>query len=82
MKNPSNLSIAALADEDLVDEATFRQIIGGVNTPISRATLWRGVNAGRYPKPLKIAAGINRWRVGEARAVIVKATADRDEVAA
>lgn len=67
---------------DLADEATACQIIGGENTPIHRSTLWRGINAGRYPKPLKIGPGTNRWRVSELVAVLEKAAAERDQEAA
>ncbi|MBZ9710550.1 hypothetical protein LB543_28025 [Mesorhizobium sp. ESP7-2] len=67
---------------DLADEATACQIIGGENTPIHRSTLWRGINAGRYPKPLKIGPSTNRWRVIELLAVLDRAAAERGEVAA
>ncbi|MDJ1464947.1 AlpA family phage regulatory protein [Nitratireductor sp. GZWM139] len=67
---------------ELVDEATACKIIGGENTPIHRSTLWRGINAGRFPKPLKIGPGTNRWRTCELIAFLEKAAAERDEVAA
>lgn len=67
---------------DLADEATACRIIGGENTPIHRSTLWRGINAGRYPKPLKIGPGSNRWRISELVAVLEKAAAARDAEAA
>ncbi|WP_395647979.1 helix-turn-helix transcriptional regulator [Terricaulis sp.] len=66
---------------DLVGEAAARAIIGGAETPISRATLWRGVKAGRYPRPLKVGLSSNRWKRGELLAVLEKAAAAR-EVAA
>ncbi|MCL2877132.1 MAG: helix-turn-helix domain-containing protein [Betaproteobacteria bacterium] len=31
---------------------------------IGRSTLWREVNAGRLPKPIKI-GGVTRWRVSD-----------------
>ncbi|MER8990036.1 hypothetical protein [Mesorhizobium sp. M0678] len=67
---------------DLVDEQTACRIIGGENSPIHRSTLWRGINAGRYPRPLKMNASTNRWRRDELVAVIEKAVAERDQVAA
>lgn len=67
-----------LSDDDLVDEATACRLIGGSNTPIHRSTLWRGVNAGRYPKPLKISPGTNRWRVGELRKALEQFAAERE----
>ena len=69
------------AKSELVDETTACQIIGGANTPIHRATLWRGIKAGRYPRPLKVGPGTNRWREAELVAVLEKAAAER-EVAA
>ena len=70
------------AISDLVDEPAACRIIGGENTPIHRATLWRGIKAGRFPKPLKIGPGTNRWRTGELFAVVEKAAAARDGIAA
>jgi len=70
-----------LSDDDLVDEATACRLIGGSNTPIHRSTLWRGVNAGRYPKPLKISPSTNRWRVGELRKMLDDLAAERQVAA-
>ncbi|RWG82872.1 MAG: AlpA family phage regulatory protein [Mesorhizobium sp.] len=67
--------------DDLVDEAAACRIIGGENTPIHRSTLWRGINAGRYPKPLKVGPNTNRWRSRELYADLRKAAAVRDESA-
>ena len=58
-----------LHDSDLVNEAAACRIIGGGRFPIHRSTLWRGIAAGRYPKPIKVSAGSNRWRVRDLRAV-------------
>lgn len=71
-----------LPDDDLVDEMTACRVIGGSSTPIHRSTLWRGITAGRYPKPLKISASTNRWRVGELRMVLAQFAAERDKAAA
>lgn len=35
---------------------------------VSMATLWRWVNAGTFPKPVQLSAGVTAWRVGEVRA--------------
>ncbi|MER8553621.1 hypothetical protein [Mesorhizobium sp. M0019] len=72
----------SLSDDDLVDEAIACRLIGGSNTPIHRSTLWRGINAGRYPRPLKISASTNRWRVGELRKALEQFAAERDKAAA
>lgn len=63
---------------ELVDETTACRIIGGEGTPIHRSTLWRGINAGRFPKPLKVGPGTNRWKVSELIGVLEKAAADRE----
>ena len=42
----------------------------------SKATVWRRVADGVLPPPLKI-AGISRWPLSEAQAVIEKAKAER-----
>jgi len=47
--------------EYLVDEAEACAIIGGRKTPIHRSTFWRGIDSGRYPRPLKVAPNSNRW---------------------
>jgi hypothetical protein len=35
--------------------------------PFSPSTLWRKVAAGEFPKPVKLAANVTAWRVGEVR---------------
>lgn len=73
---------SGLTGADLVDEAAACQIIGGRSSPIHRSTLWRGINAGRYPRPLKVGPSANRWRVGELLSVLEKAAAARGPVGA
>jgi predicted DNA-binding transcriptional regulator AlpA len=63
---------------DLIDESSACRLLGGEDSPIHRSTLWRGVNSGRYPRPLKVGPGTNRWRLGELKAFIEKAAAARD----
>jgi prophage regulatory protein len=29
--------------------------------PVSRATIWRWVAAGHFPKPVKLSAGVTAW---------------------
>lgn len=76
--NGFNSDLAELVDEELVDEDLACRLIGGARTPIHRSTLWRGIGSGRYPKPLKVSQYMNRWRVGELRAVVTKAQELRD----
>jgi predicted DNA-binding transcriptional regulator AlpA len=72
------ISLDVLNETDLVDEQTACRIIGGKTAPIHRSSLWRGVNAGRYPKPIKVGPGMNRWRVSELLDVIARAAAVRE----
>jgi len=55
---------------DLIDEPAACRVLGGESSPIHRSTLRRGVNAGRYPKPIKVGPGTNRWRLSELTAVV------------
>jgi len=71
-------SNAVQTTTDLVDEKTARAIIGGAETPISRATLWRGVKSGRYPRPLKVGPSSNRWKRSELVDVLERAAAARE----
>ncbi len=71
MRNP--------AIPELIDEATACKIIGGESTPIHRSTLLRGVNAGRFPKPLTIGPGTIRWRTSELIAYRDKVAAARSQ---
>ena len=36
--------------------------------PFSAATLWRLVNAGKFPKPVKVTDQITAWRVSDIKA--------------
>lgn len=35
--------------------------------PVSRATLWRMVRDGRFPRPIKLGPGTTCWRTSEVR---------------
>ena len=53
--------------------------IGG-SRPINPATLWRGVKAGRYSRPIKIGPQSVRWRRSELQGDIERMIAERDGV--
>lgn len=40
--------------------------------PISRATVWRKVKAGTFPKPVKLSRNITAWKVADVRDWIEK----------
>jgi predicted DNA-binding transcriptional regulator AlpA len=73
----SNAAIAAVRGTELVNEPRACAVLGGPETPIHRSTLWRGIRAGRYPKPIKVSARACRWRLDELLAVIERAVSDR-----
>jgi prophage regulatory protein len=39
----------------------------GVQTkiPVSRATWYAGIKAGKYPKPIRLSEGVSVWRVAD-----------------
>jgi len=45
--------------------------IAGV-IPFSPATLWRKVNSGDFPAPVKLSVGVTAWKVEDVRAWIAK----------
>lgn len=66
----------------LVNEAGACALIGGgPDTPIHRATLWRGIYERRYPRPIKVGKRANRWIVAELLAVLDRAASERDTAA-
>jgi len=47
-------------DEGLYDLAAVRRFYGGTK-PLHAATIYRGIAAGRYPRPLRVSPNTNRW---------------------
>lgn len=45
-----------------------KQVLSSV--PIARSTLWRWVKAGRFPKPIRLSAGVTVWRGEEVDAFV------------
>lgn len=68
-----------IAIPDWVEEATACKIIGGENTPIHRSTLWRGIKAGRYSRPTKVAPRTNRWSASALIADVERTAVERAE---
>lgn len=50
--------------EKVLDIDAVCQLIGG-SKPINRSTLYRGIKAGTYPRPVKIGPNMSRWREGD-----------------
>lgn len=51
---------AASHTTDLFDLKETCRFFGG-NRPINPATLYRGINAKRYPAPIKVGPNASRW---------------------
>jgi hypothetical protein len=63
---------------ELMDKDETCRFFGGANRPINAATLYRGVQSGRYPKPIKVGANSSRWIKSECAAALAKIIAARD----
>lgn len=68
---------APIAIPELVAVDGACAIIGGRDTPIHKSTLWRGIRAGRFPRPIKLSSQCSRWRVDELVAALERAAAER-----
>lgn len=38
--------------------------------PVKKSAWWQGVKSGRFPKPIKLSAGVTVWRVEDIRALV------------
>lgn len=59
--------------DQLPDSANVRQPVVQALYACSAASVWRGVNAGRIPKPRKLSPRTTCWNVGELRAALIAA---------
>jgi predicted DNA-binding transcriptional regulator AlpA len=53
----------------LLDRGEVCRFFGG-SRPINPATLYRGIKALRYPRPIKIGPGSSRWLRSEVEAAL------------
>ena len=60
---------AALAGPELMNIREVGRFFGGDDTPLSPATIWRWVKAGRLPQPVPV-GGNKRWRRSECRKIL------------
>lgn len=58
-------STAPTASEVPEDGFIRQKILLQDHVPFSAATLWRLVNAGKFPKPLKVTDQITAWRASD-----------------
>ena len=63
---------------EMLDRKAACAFLGGTH-PINAATLYRGITAGIFPKPVKVSANTARWLKSELEAAINKRIAERDE---
>jgi predicted DNA-binding transcriptional regulator AlpA len=59
----------------LWDRETTLAFFGGIDV----STLYRGMNAGRYPRPVLVSANVARWLADECEAALQRMIAMRDE---
>lgn len=57
----------------LPDSASVRQPVVQALYACSPASIWRGVKAGRIPKPRKLSPRTTCWNVGELKAALAAA---------
>ena len=61
---------------DLIDKREVCRLFGGTK-PIDASTLYRGIAAQRYPKPVKVGPGSSRWLRSEVEACLRQMTEAR-----
>jgi predicted DNA-binding transcriptional regulator AlpA len=54
---------------EMLDRKAVCAWFGGTK-PIDASTLYRGIRAGRYPKPVKVGPGSSRWLRSECEAAL------------
>jgi predicted DNA-binding transcriptional regulator AlpA len=54
---------------ELLDRREVCRYFGG-SRPLDSSTLYRGIKAGRYPKPIKVGPGSSRWSREECEAAL------------
>jgi predicted DNA-binding transcriptional regulator AlpA len=64
-------------DDEMMTMGAVLEFFGG-DTPIHYSTLYRGIEAGRYPKGVRIGPNTVRWLRSECRAARQKLIAARD----
>ena len=59
---------AFIRESQIVQNSKHPKALGLL--PFSSATLWRKVNDGSFPKPVKLSARVTAWRVSEVRSFL------------
>ncbi len=75
--NSQSIPAALKNFDQLPDAANVRQPVVQALYACSAASVWRGVNAGRIPKPRKLSPRTTCWNVGELRATLNMSCLDK-----
>ena len=54
-------------DDEMMSQPETCVFFGGPDRPIHYSTLYRGITAGRYPKPVRVGPNSVRWLRSECR---------------
>ena len=68
MSQENQTSAELISDVALGDSFIRQKNLLQERVPFSAATLWRLVNAGKFPKPVKVTDQITAWRVSYIKA--------------
>ena len=68
-------------EDELLDVKAACKLIGG-SKPIHPATLYRGIQAGRYPPGIPVSPNVRRWRKQKLVAAIDELAVQREGEAA
>jgi predicted DNA-binding transcriptional regulator AlpA len=64
-------------DDDLMSMKSVLRFFGG-DKPIHASTLYRGMDRGRFPRPVKPSPNVARWLRSECEAAKRRAIEERD----
>jgi predicted DNA-binding transcriptional regulator AlpA len=77
---PQETAAVEGAELDLIDIEEVCTIIGG-SKPVNRATIYRGIATGKYPKAVKVGPNISRWLRSEWLSIVKARIAERHKEA-
>jgi predicted DNA-binding transcriptional regulator AlpA len=78
MQAKASIDLDALSDDTMIDLPVVCLVVGGPLSPVHPSTIYNGIAAGIYPRPMKTGvsdkprAKGNRWRLGDWRDVLRK----------
>jgi predicted DNA-binding transcriptional regulator AlpA len=77
MAHVEQRAMASAGPPDLMDVAAVCAFFGGTR-PLDQSTLYRGIAANRYPRPIYVGAKTVRWLRSECEATLKAMIAARD----